>query len=132
MNVLIAEDDQLLRDYLRVQGAEATRPESAGIFEAATLADALAIVRSGRIDAVLSDGVFPPCWGEGMNDLSRWAEGWRMLHREYRRLGVPFVLLSGDQAIVETARSLDVAALSKPCEARAAVDRVLTLAASAR
>lgn len=120
----------MLRDYLRVQVAEATRPESAGIFEAATLADALAIVRSGRIDAVLSDGALPPCWGEGMNDLSRWAEGWRMLHRDDRRLGVPFVLLSGNQAIVETARSLDVAALSKLCETRAAVDRVLTLAAA--
>lgn len=130
MNLLIVEDDQLLRNYLRLQAAETAWRDGADLFEAATLDDALAIVRCERIDAVLSDGPFPPGWGEGMNDLSRWAECWRTLHRECKRLGVPFVLLSGDPAIVETARSLDVSAFSKPCGTRVAIEQVLVLAAA--
>ncbi len=130
MNVLIVEGDQFLRNYLRLQVAEAAWCDGVDVVEAATLDDALAILSAGQMDAELSDEAFPPGWGEAMNDLSRWAEGWRTLHRECKRLGIPFVLLSGDPAIVAAARSLGVAALSKPCETRAAIDRLLTLAAA--
>lgn len=59
MNLLIVEDEQFFRDYLRLLVAEAAQKDAPSIFEAATLHDVLAILSKERVDAVLSDGVFP-------------------------------------------------------------------------
>jgi CheY-like chemotaxis protein len=60
MRLLIVEDDAAFRNFLRVQIAEEAPKGVPDIFEAATLTDALEIVHEEQIDAVLSDGSFPP------------------------------------------------------------------------
>lgn len=128
MNILIVEDDQRFRDDLRLQCCAMSKSEAANVFEAATLSDALRILRDQQIDAVLSDGAFPPDWGTGMGNPAQWVESWRALYEQCKQQGVPFVLLSGGPSTIDTGKALGEAAFSKPCETHAAIECVLSLA----
>lgn len=130
MNLLIVEDEQFFRDYLRLRVATTAQKEAPNIFEAATLHDALAILSRERIDAVLSDGAFSPDWGEGMEDICEWARSSERLHQACKAHRVPCVLLTGDPVILESARGCGQAAYSKPYETRAAIERLVALASA--
>lgn len=88
------------------------------IFEAAPLTDALEILRDEAIDAVLSDGSFPPAWADGMGPCRDWWKSSRELRKHCFVRGVPFVLLSGDPVLVESTRAQDSPAFNKPYEFR--------------
>lgn len=128
MNILIVEDDQCFRDDVRLQCCAMSKSEAANVFEAATLSDALRILRDQQIDAVLSDGAFPPDWGTGMGNPTQWVESWRALYERCKQQEVPFVLLSGGPSIVDAGKALGVAAFSKAYETSAAIECILSLA----
>jgi hypothetical protein len=94
MNLLIVACDSAFRDFLRLSIADHRRGEIPNAFEAATLKDALSVVRTHSIDAVLCDKAFPADWGEGMGDPSEWHKNAAILKSECAVQEVPFVLLS--------------------------------------
>lgn len=126
MKLLVVEDNAAFRDFLRIQIAEESRVPD--IFEAATLADALEILRDEAIDAVLSDGSFPPAWGDGMGPCWDWWKSSGELRKRCLAQSVPFVLLSGDPALVESARAQGSPAFNKPYEFPIAILKLLVLA----
>jgi hypothetical protein len=96
MNLLIVACDSAFRDFLRLSIADHRRGEIPNAFEAATLKDALGVVRTHSIDAVLCDKAFPADWGEGMGDRSEWHKNAAILKSECAVREVPCVLLRGD------------------------------------
>jgi CheY-like chemotaxis protein len=93
MKLLIVEDHSAFRDFLRLWVAEQVRGHVPDVFEAATLSDALRVLREEAIDAVLSDDAFPPHWGAGMGNPSEWGKSSATLRDECLTRAVPFVLL---------------------------------------
>ncbi|MDE3178642.1 MAG: hypothetical protein KGM47_03195 [Acidobacteriota bacterium] len=130
MRLLVVEDDAAFRNFLRVQIAEEAPKGVPHIIEAATLTDALEIVHEEQIDAVLSDGSFPPAWGEGMGPCREWWKSSVELRKHCLTHSVPLVLLSGDLALVESARVQGSPAFNKPYEFRSAIQKVLALASA--
>ncbi|MGH9446630.1 MAG: response regulator transcription factor [Terriglobia bacterium] len=117
MKLLIVEDNDAFRGFLRVWMAEQAGKEIPDVFEAAALADAIRIVREEAVDAVLSDEAFPLDWGERMGDPLEWRKSWGILRVECSTQEVPLVLLRGDP-------------LAKLSMARSAIERVLALAST--
>lgn len=117
MKLLIVEDNDAFRDFLHLCTAEQAGKEIPDIFEATTLADALRILRDETLDAVLSDGAFPPNWGERMGDPLEWRKSCVTLRVKCSTRDVPFVPLRGDP-------------LAKLSMARSTIERILALAST--
>ncbi|MGH7248974.1 MAG: hypothetical protein ACREH9_12805, partial [Pseudomonadota bacterium] len=64
MQLLIVEEGDAFRGFLRLWTAEQAGKNIPDIFEAATLGDALRILRDEALDAVLCDEGFPPDSGD--------------------------------------------------------------------
>ncbi|MGH7173825.1 MAG: response regulator transcription factor [Gemmataceae bacterium] len=114
MKLLIVEDNKAFRGFLRLGMAEQAGENIPDVFEAATLVDAIRIVREEAVDAVLSDGAFPPDWGDHMGDPARWRDSCATLRKECSTHDVPFVLLRGNP-------------LGRLSMARSAIEQVLAL-----
>ncbi|MGH9453129.1 MAG: hypothetical protein ACRD2O_04075 [Terriglobia bacterium] len=117
MKLLIVEEDGAFRDFLRLRAAEQAGENIPDIFEAATLGDALRILRDEAIDAVICDEAFPPGLGDRMGDPSGWRANSVTLREECLTRKVGFVLLRGDDQ-------------RKLLMARGAIDHVLALAST--
>ncbi|MGH7079114.1 MAG: hypothetical protein ACREFU_13585 [Acetobacteraceae bacterium] len=115
MQLLIVEEGDAFRGFLLLWTAEQAGKNIPDIFEAATLGDALRILRDKEIDAVLCDEDFPPDWGDRIGGPPEWRESSVTLRKECLSRIIPFVLLRGN-------------ALAKLLMARSAIDQVLALA----
>jgi hypothetical protein len=96
MNLLIVAGDSAFRDFLRLTVADQRPDYIPDVFEAATLEDALSVMRNERMAGVLCAEAFPTDWGERMGDLSDWHKNMAILKRECAVREVPCVLLSRD------------------------------------
>jgi hypothetical protein len=116
MKLLIVEDCDAFRTSIRLWIAEQAHDAVPNVLEAATLQDALSVVRNQCVDGVLSDDAFPPDWGDGMGDPLKWHESSTILKGECAARGVPFALLASN-------------AFTKLLTARSAIERALSMGA---
>ncbi|HLI02766.1 MAG TPA: hypothetical protein VFC10_07300 [Terriglobia bacterium] len=122
MKILIVDDDQSLRETL----AHLLRNEGdIETLEAGSLDEARELLPEA--DAVLSDGSFPTHPGR-FDVLTVHDSNWAPLRMDCEKARIPFVLLSGNEVLVERLREAGGEAFAKPQGAVAAVRRVCVLA----
>lgn len=115
MNILIVEDDPQIRRML-VQFIEERGHRA---LEANDLDGAEGLVSSA--DAVISDGNFPTWITVGLTQPK--PDNWLAVLLRARRLGIPFVLMSGALELEPVAKLVRVPFFPKPCD----IDQIVEL-----
>lgn len=128
MTILVVEDHEALRQLLAELIKNHCDKTAVEVLQAGTLDEARELLP--QADAVLSDGSFPTHTRrfEEAGDRACMNTNWSSLMTDCEAVGIPFVLLSGQPALVTRLKQNGYAAYRKPGDCNEAVKSVVLAA----